>query len=116
MLKEREEKQQKYRELYGDPGEGFEWASDVDSDGKPIWGAEGEDYEFYYPEDKEAFEKGESTLPPLLNPRQIQASDLNEVENTKDRFNMLKSAKDKMGQNGVYRVKARRTGGGFKPL
>ena len=61
-------KQLKDIEEFGNPGEGFEWASDVDSEGNQIWGEEGEDWDFYYQEDKEAYHRGESTLPPLLNP------------------------------------------------
>ena len=57
-----------YEEL-GDPGEGYEWASDVDSNGKVIWGEEGVDWDFYYKEDAESYHRGESTLPALLNPR-----------------------------------------------
>ena len=36
-----------YEELEAPP-EGYEWASDVDSKGKVIWGEEGVDYEWYY--------------------------------------------------------------------
>ena len=39
---------QKLKEEYGDPGSDYEWASDVDSEGRPIWGEEGVDFEWYY--------------------------------------------------------------------
>ena len=50
--KAEEERKAKELEELGDPGEGYEWASDVDSNGRPIWGEEGEDYEWYYEEDR----------------------------------------------------------------
>ena len=48
------EEERKARELeeLGDPGSGYEWASDVDSNGRPIWGEDGVDYEWYYEEDR----------------------------------------------------------------
>ena len=51
MKKEVEDKKKELEEL-GDPGSGYEWASDVDSFGRPIWGEEGVDFEFYYEEDR----------------------------------------------------------------
>ena len=45
-----------------------EYDSDYDEEGRYIWGAEGEDWEFYYQEDKEAYEAGLSTVPECLNP------------------------------------------------
>ena len=45
-----------------------EYDSDYDEEGRYIWGQEGEDWEFYYQEDKEAYERGESTVPEVLNP------------------------------------------------
>ena len=42
--------------------------SDYDEEGRYIWGAEGDDWEFYYQEDKEAYEAGLSTVPETLNP------------------------------------------------
>ena len=71
-------------EEYGNPGQGFEWASDVDSQGKQIWGEEGEDWDFYYEEDAESYHRGESTLPPLLNPNQIYDQSFLEGVNLKD--------------------------------
>ena len=63
----------------GDPGEDYEWASDVDSQGKQIWGKEGEDWEFYYEEDKEAYESGKPYVGDnLLNKNPI--SDRNYTE------------------------------------
>ena len=56
------ERKAKELEELGDPGEGYEWASDVDSEGNIIWGEEGVDYEWYYKEDKEAFERGEPVI------------------------------------------------------
>ena len=48
------EEERKARELeeLGDPGSGYEWASDVDSNGRPVWGEDGVDYEWYYEEDR----------------------------------------------------------------
>ena len=45
-----------------------EYDSDYDEEGRYIWGAEGDDWEFYYQEDKEAYEQGLSTVPEVLNP------------------------------------------------
>ena len=45
-----------------------EYDSDYDEEGRYIWGQEGEDWEFYYQEDKEAYERGESTVPEVMNP------------------------------------------------
>ena len=45
-----------------------EYDSDYDEEGRYIWGAEGEDWEFYYQEDKEAYEQGLSTVPECMNP------------------------------------------------
>ena len=40
-----------------------------DENGKYIWGKEGEDWEFYYQEDKEAFQRGDRSVHPgVLNP------------------------------------------------
>jgi hypothetical protein len=63
----KEAKRIKDNEEYGDPGSEHEWASDVDSQGKQIWGVEGEDYEWHHKEDKEAYEKGLSTVPEPMN-------------------------------------------------
>ena len=41
---------------------------EYDDNGNYIWGKEGEDWEFYYEEDKQAFERGESTVSNCLNP------------------------------------------------
>lgn len=51
-VKAEEERKKKELEELGDPGSGYEWASDVDSNGRPIWGEEGVDFEFYYEEDR----------------------------------------------------------------
>ena len=45
-----------------------EYDSDYDEEGRYIWGQEGDDWEFYYQEDKEAYEAGESTVPECMNP------------------------------------------------
>ena len=59
-IKAEEERKAKELEELGDPGSGYEWASDVDSNGRPAWGEEGEDFEFYYEEDRQAWLNGES--------------------------------------------------------
>jgi len=46
-MKQKEDEEDEYEDL-GDPGEGYEWASDVDSEGRVIWGEEGVDYDWYY--------------------------------------------------------------------
>lgn len=55
-------------QLEEDDGKDFEYDSDYDEQGKYIWGDEGEDWDFYYDEDKEAFELGLPTVPEPLNP------------------------------------------------
>ena len=45
-----------------------DYDSEYDEEGNYIWGAEGDDWEFYYREDKESYERGESTVPEPLNP------------------------------------------------
>jgi len=115
---EQKKKQEKMNAEFGDPGDGFEWASDVDSQGKQIWGKEGEDFEWYYQEDKESYERGESTLPPLLNPRQITDKNYTEKDKEYDRMKMYTSVKAKLAKDesgALYRTKKKlnRTGGGF---
>ena len=69
--KAEEERKAKELEELGDPGEGYEWASDVDSEGRPIWGEEGVDYEWYYEEDRQAWLRGEKYVGhDLLNKNQ----------------------------------------------
>ena len=63
----KEAKRIKNNEEFGDPGSDFEWASDVDSQGKQIWGEEGVDYEWNHKEDKEAYEAGLSSVPEPMN-------------------------------------------------
>lgn len=49
--------------------------SDYDEQGKYIWGKEHDDWEFYYDEDKEAYELGLSTVPETLNPTALPKDD-----------------------------------------
>lgn len=44
---------------------------EYDENGNYIWGKEGDDWEFYYEEDKQAFENGESTVSNCLNPEML---------------------------------------------
>ena len=47
----------------------WEHDSDYDEEGNYIWGEEGKDWDFYYKEDKEAYERGDNTVhPSILNP------------------------------------------------
>lgn len=92
----RAEKDRINNEIYGDPGSGYEWSSNVDSNGKQVK-KEGEDEEdeeeeWYYAEDKEAFERGESNIPPLLNPNPISDDNYDQVEYDQNRVKMLQSA------------------------
>ena len=102
--------------IYGDPGEGYEWASDVDSEGKQIWGKEGEDFEWYYQEDKESYERGESTVPEILNKNQV-GDCFNMKQNEFDRMKMFTAIKAKpalaVDTKPLYKKKKKRTGGGF---
>ena len=59
-----------------------EYDSDYDEEGRYIWGIEGEDWEFYYQEDKEAYERGESTVPETLNPGALPQEDKIRIEAT----------------------------------
>ena len=51
---------------YEDEDEGY-GEEDYDEEGKYKWGKEGEDFEWYYREDKEAYERGD-LMPNTLNP------------------------------------------------
>ena len=44
---------------------------DYDENGNYIWGKEGDDWDFYYEEDKLAFERGESTVSNVMNPEML---------------------------------------------
>ena len=44
---------------------------DYDEEGNYKWGKEGEDWDFYYDEDRVAFIRGESTVPEPLNPQAL---------------------------------------------
>jgi len=59
-----------------DDGKDFEYDSDYDEQGKYIWGEEGEDWDFYYDEDKEAFELGLPTVPEPLNPSALPQEEM----------------------------------------
>ena len=47
-----------------------ELEEDYDEEGKYIWGKEGDEWDWYYREDKEAHERGDPVHPGLLNKRQ----------------------------------------------
>ena len=99
-----------YEELEAPP-EGYEWASDVDSKGKVIWGEEGVDYEWYYKEDKEAFEKGQySTIPELLNHKQISDNKMSywELQDSRDKIFTGVKAQYAKDNGAIYRVKAKK--------
>lgn len=51
--------------------DGSEYDSDYDENGRYIWGKEGADWDFYYDEDKIAYELGQSTVPETLNPQAL---------------------------------------------
>lgn len=57
-----------------------EYDSDYDEEGRYIWGKEGDDWEFYYQEDKEAYERGESTVPEVMNPDALPRPGKNSVQ------------------------------------
>ena len=46
----------------------WEHDSDYDEEGKYVWGEEGADWDWYYKEDKDAFERGDPVHPSILNP------------------------------------------------
>lgn len=56
--------------------------SDYDEEGRYIWGAEGEDWEFYYNEDKISYLKGESTVPETMNPDSLPRPQERTIETT----------------------------------
>ena len=58
--KEGEESEYEDEEAYGE--------EDYDAEGKYIWGNEGADWDWYYREDKEAYERGDPVHPNVLNP------------------------------------------------
>ena len=51
--------------------DGSEYDSEYDEQGRYIWGNEGADWDFYYDEDKIAYELGQSTVPETLNPQAL---------------------------------------------
>jgi len=55
--------------------DGSEYDSEYDEQGRYIWGKEGADWEFYYDEDKIAYELGQSTVPETLNPQALPNDD-----------------------------------------
>ena len=65
-----------------DSEESDEYDSDYDDEGRYIWGQEGEDWEFYYQEDKQAYERGESTVPEVMNPDALPRQGMVQVETT----------------------------------
>ena len=64
-----EEKEKKEEEAM--VTDGSEYDSEYDEQGRYIWGNEGNDWEFYYDEDKIAYELGQSTVPETLNPQAL---------------------------------------------
>ena len=42
---------------------------DYDEEGKYIWGKEGSDWDWYYQEDKLAYERGDPVHPNTMNPK-----------------------------------------------
>ncbi len=45
---------------------------DYDKEGRYIWGKEGDEWDFYYKEDKEAHERGDPVHPSVINKRPIR--------------------------------------------
>ena len=82
-----------------------EYDSDYDEEGRYIWGAEGEDWEFYYQEDKEAYEAGLSTVPECLNPTALPRAG--------EAVSVISTTATGAGANNVIGVSLARDGAGY---
>jgi len=94
----------KAEDLVGDE-DSYEEDSNYDSEGNYKWGKEGEDWDFYYEEDRQAHLRGESTVPEPLNP---QALPENAPENQTDAESTATSSTVKIVQEtdgAVYKKK-----------
>lgn len=110
------EKQEKYIQQYGDPGSAYEWDSKVDSNGNPVKeeGEESEESEWYYEEDKLAWENGEyNPIPDLLNKNaQYETKPEDEEQNDKQRTEMSQAVYKVVGKEHKLKKKTKRVGGG----
>lgn len=99
--RKKEEKTKKNNEEFGDPGSEYEWSSGVDSAGNPIKkeGEESsEESEWYYDEDRIAYERGEyNPIPDLLNKNPITDKDYNELDEDQDRVKMMHGVSQVLG-------------------
>ena len=77
-----DENQDSEQKKAGEEAEEEYYDSDYDENGKYIWGKEGEDWEFYDQEDKDAYEQGLSTMPEPLNKESLP-TELNTVADEK---------------------------------
>lgn len=117
-----QEKVKKDNEEYGDPGSGYEWDSNVDSDGNPVKaeGEESEESEWYYEEDRLAWERGEyNPIPELLNKNPIFDKNYDELQEDKDRVKMMQGVGKVLGKDNKLKKRApgagaKRVGGGHK--
>lgn len=111
---EMDEKNKKNREEFGDPGSGYEWDSNIDSEGNPIVEEE-EEEEWYYNEDEEAHKRGESTIPEILNKNQVGLKQ-NQFLEDRARVGMLVNAGKTIGKDTgakfKLKKKPKRVGGG----
>lgn len=76
---------------------------DYDAEGRYKWGNEGADWDWYYREDKEAYERGDMVMPNTLNPPiMVDDAMIQEVTEAKARVESAStSASSKLG---VYRT------------
>ena len=79
---EEETKEQPKKKTGNEEEDSEEYDSEYDEEGRYIWGVEGEDWEFYYEEDKLAYEQGLSTVPETLNPGALPINEKFKVEAT----------------------------------
>ena len=86
--------------------EEFEYDSDYDEEGRYIWGEENEDWEFYYQEDKEAYEAGLSTVPECMNPSALPK--------TGDAVSVVSTTASGAGVNNIIGVSLARDGAVYR--
>lgn len=80
---------------------------DYDEEGRYKWGQEGADWDWYYKEDKEAYERGDP-MPNTLNPPVFLDRDT--IEKV-----AAQASKENMHGNAMYKVKERRKPAGGDP-
>ena len=83
---------------------------DYDEEGKYIWGKEGAEWDFYYKEDKDAFERGDPVHPAVINTKPIR-----DITAIKDDDGISLASTATGSSNGMYKTKKKAAAGTWKP-